>query len=288
MTRHGLTSPSPDIDAVTALVEQVARDVILPKFNTLAAAEIERKATEWERDDLVTIVDRAAETRLIAGLQGLTPGVPVLGEEGAAAEPALLGLLQGDAPVWVVDPLDGTRNFAGGNDGFGVMVSWVVAGSVRAAWVHLPRRGETFVATQGGGAYLNGVPIRVPAGAPSRYRGMFSVRFLPEPTRARVLAQTEGRFEAVAASGAAAIAYTDVLRGRLEFVAYYRLLPWDHGAPALILTEAGGAVEHADGRPYSIRSTNQITIVARSAAVAREVGRWLADSDAGVLGDHRG
>ncbi len=280
--------PEPPVDLVTGLVERVGREVILPKFNALTAREVEHKVTEWERDDLVTVVDRAAEERLSQGLQALVPGVPVLGEEAASTTPALLDLLQGDGPVWVVDPLDGTRNFAAGDDGFGVMVSWVVAGVVRASWVHLPRRGDTFVAVTGAGVRLNGTPVRVPKGTPARYRGMFSVRFLPDAVRERVHAQTHGRFEPVRASGAAAVAYTDVLLGRLEFVAYYRLLPWDHGAPSLVITEGGGVVEHADGRPYSIRSPNQVTIVAGSADVAREVRRWLAGSGAGGLGDDRG
>lgn len=266
----------PDLDAVTRLIEQVGRDVVLPKFRALTVDDIEVKSSPEDRDDVVTVVDRMAEASLSEGLAAIAPEVRALGEEAAHREPALRGLLDLDAPLWVVDPIDGTRNFARGDDGFGMMVSWVWAGHVRASWIHLPSRGETFVAEDGSGAWLNGERLRVPpleGDAP--YRGMLSIRFLPEATREVVRARMSGRFTPVASSGAAAVGYTDIARGRSEFLGYYRLLPWDHGAPALLLTEAGGRVEHLDGRPYTIRSTNQVTIVARSPEVAREVRAWI-------------
>mgnify|MGYP000620828935 CR=1 FL=1 len=83
------------------------------------------------------------------------------------------------------------------------------------------------------------------------------------------------RVENACASGAAAVEYTDVLRGRKDFVIYYRLLPWDHGTPALILTEAGGMVVHMDGAPYTIASPNQVTVVARSGPVQAQVRACL-------------
>jgi fructose-1,6-bisphosphatase/inositol monophosphatase family enzyme len=284
MTRHLEPLPRPDIDAVTHLIERVGRDVVLPKFNALAAHEVERKRSPDDGDDVVTVVDRLAEEQLAEGLTARTPGVPVIGEEATHRQPDLLALLDTDAPAWVVDPIDGTRNFACANDAFGIMVSWVVAGQVRAAWVHLPARGVTLVAEEGRGTRRNGIEVRVPATAGAQpYRGTFSVRFMPPAERERLLARAAGRFQPVSAPGAAAVAYTDVLQGQYDFLTYYRLLPWDHGAPALILTEAGGVVEHLDGQPYSIRSSSQVTVVARSAAIAREVRTWI--SGAGGLGD---
>lgn len=286
MPRHLAPAPRPDIDAVTRLIEQVGREVILPKFKALAADDIERKLSADDGDDVdvVTVVDRAAEARLAEGLTAVTPGVPVVGEEATHRQPELRTLLDADAPAWVVDPIDGTRNFASANEDFGSMVSWVVAGRVRAAWIHLPAHDVTFVAEEGRGTFRNGLRVRVPAsaGAPP-YRGAFSVRFMPPAERERVLGRVAGRFQPVPAPGAAAVSYTDVLEGRWDFLTYYRLLPWDHGAPALVLTEAGGVVVHLDGRPYSIRSSNQLTVVARHAAIAREVRAWL--SGPGSLGD---
>lgn len=105
--------------------------------------------------------------------------------------------------------------------------------------------------------------------------GSFLVRFMPAPMRERVLASVAGRFTAAVESGCSAVGYTDIVRGRQDFLAYYRLFPWDHAAPALVLTEAGGSVTHLDGRPYTARSSNQLTIVGGSEAVAHDVRSWI-------------
>lgn len=263
------------LHAVAKLIEDVARELVLPRFGRLRHDEIEGKPTAADLSDIVTVVDRDAEVRLAAGLHAIAPA-PVLGEEAAHLQPALLDLVGSDGPIWIVDPLDGTRNFASGSDAFGTMVGWAVEGRARAAWVHLPVRGETFVAQEGGGASLNGARIRVPpAAGTGLLTGSFFVRFMPQPLRERLLTAVDGRFREGHESGCSAVGYTDIVRGRKDFLVYYRLYPWDHAAPALVLTEAGGCVLHLDGTPYTVRSRNQVTIVARSAAVAEEVRSWL-------------
>lgn len=271
-----MTSPLPDIDAVTRIIRSVADDIIVPRFRRLRSDEIHHKDTIGYADDLVTVADREAETRLTAELGALAPTARIVGEEAAHAHPDIVRLLADDEPAWIIDPLDGTHNFAEGHDGFGIMVAYAVAGQVRAAWVHLPVRNESFVAVLGEGATLNGAPLRVdPAPHDGGLRGTFFVRFMPEETRTRLLSHVDGRFIQAPTAGAAAVEYTDVLRGKKDFVAYYRLLPWDHGAPALILTEAGGRVEHLDGQPYTVRSHNQLTLVTRAPRMATDIRSWI-------------
>ena len=271
MSRH-----EPDIDTVTRLVIGVARDVALPRYPALGAGDVESKPSAGHRDDIVTVADREAEDRLSAGLAEIL-AAPVIGEEATHADPGLLRLLDRDGPVWIVDPIDGTKNFAAGRDGFGIMVGLAVGGEMRAAWIHLAARGETFVAARGAGATLNGERVRVPERAPDgQLRGALFARFMPPAVRELVATRTRGRFHVVPQSGAAAIEYTDILAGRRDFAVFHRLLPWDHGAPALLLTEAGGAVVHADGRPYGVRSADEPTIAARHADVAATVCSWLA------------
>jgi fructose-1,6-bisphosphatase/inositol monophosphatase family enzyme len=98
---------------------------------------------------------------------------------------------------------------------------------------------------------------------------------MPEEVAARVQRDTDGKFRVMPASGAAAIEYTSLARGEKDFVVYYRLLPWDHAPGALVLAEAGGYVEHVDGRPYSPTSSNQLTVLGRSRAVCQTVRGWL-------------
>lgn len=186
-------------------------------------------------------------------------------------------MLNSDRALWLIDPIDGTKNFAAGESGFGVMVAYVVRGHAQAAWLVLPARGQTFVAEVGSGAFLNGERIRVaPTRTESRTRGAVLVRYMPGTLGDAVVKALHRRVEICRPSGCAAVEYTDILQGVGDFVVYYRLLPWDHAAPALVLTEAGGQVAHTDGRPYCARSESQVTIIARDIEVTDRLRMWLA------------
>lgn len=263
------------VDRVTRLLEEVAADVVLPRFGALAAGDVKAKPSPEDLQDLVTIVDTEAEDRLATGLRAILDA-PVIGEELCHRRPELIRLAKGEGPAWIVDPLDGTRNFASGSEAFGMMVSFVEDGRTLAGWVHLPTRRRTYTAEAGFGAFVSGALQPMGSVPPARPpRGSLFVRFMPPATRDAVVERTKGQFRDVSESKCAAFEYTDVLNGDKEFLIYYRLLPWDHSAPALILTEGGGCVEHLDGRPYTVRSDREITIVARNRAVMEEVRSWL-------------
>src|SRR5262249_41196466 len=139
-----------DIERVSALITEVAAEEIMPRYAKLAAADVREKAP----GDIVTIADEATEHRLSPQLIEMLPGSCVLGEEGVARSPELLERLGGDAPIWVIDPVDGTTNFAQGEGDFGVMVALVRHDSVLAGWIHDPRRREMLTAERGSGAWL--------------------------------------------------------------------------------------------------------------------------------------
>jgi fructose-1,6-bisphosphatase/inositol monophosphatase family enzyme len=252
------------------------------RFRALAAGDIEAKPSADDPDDLVTAVDRAVERRLSGALQDLLPGSRVVGEEAAHLQPALLGALAGADPVWLIDPIDGTRNFARGDDAFGVMVALVDRGATRAAWVALPARKQTFVAEEGAGCWLDGARVHVSACAQPP-RGTLYTGFMPPALAASVIRACEGRFVVRPAPGAAAIEYTAVARGEKDFIVYYRLHPWDHAPGALVLTEAGGAVEHLDGTRYRPLAGRQVTVVGASPAMVAEVRGWLSGGVAVVI-----
>ncbi len=266
----------PDIDTVTALIAEAIAELMLPRFGRLRTEDVRSKASVSDPEDLVTVVDREMEERLTRGLGGLTPSAVVVGEEAVHQTPELLAHVGGDESLWLLDPLDGTRNFARGNADFGVLLAWVTGGLVRAGWLALPARGQMFVAAAGAGAFRNGDRIEVPTGPPPEpWRGSVYVRFMPEPLTAAITLASAGRFQPLAECGCAAVEYTNVLEGRKEFALYYRLLPWDHAAPALILTEGGGCVEHLDGQTYRVQSADQVTVVARDARLSERVRGWL-------------
>src|SRR5690606_539469 len=155
-------------------------------------------------------------------------------------------------------------------------VARVEAGLTTAAWIMLPARGEMFVAEAGSGTRVNGVPVRVPdRPVELPLAGSIFTRYMPAGVRGAVRGWTAG-LEHLPDSHCAAVEYTGTLKGQKDLLIYYRLLPWDHAAPALILTEAGGDVRHLDGTSYTVRSPNQITLVGRSGAVVDEARDWFS------------
>ncbi len=267
-----------DLEAIADLIHETAQALVLPRFEDLAASDVDPKPTPGDPDDIVTRVDREVEAHLARELTARAPGA-VLGEEIGHHRPELLDLVHSDRPLWIIDPIDGTKNFAAGRTGFGIMVARVVHGQTRAAWIVLPARRQTFMAALGDGAYLDGERIHVTSpplgGLP---RGAVMTRYMPGDLAETVVRAMNGRHSSTPPSGAAAIEYTDILMGERDFVIYYRLLPWDHAAPALILTEAGGHVGHVAGGAYSVRSRSQLTVVARDRGSVDEIRGWLSPS----------
>lgn len=148
---------------VEEAVRKAAAAEITPRFRQLAAHEIVEKNGPH---DLVTVADRAAEEYLTASLTTLLPGSVVVGEEAVHADPAVYEELQGDAPVWIVDPVDGTRQFVRGEPGFCSLVALARRGELLASWTFAPALDEMAVAVRGRGATLNGEPIRSGSPAP--------------------------------------------------------------------------------------------------------------------------
>lgn len=277
--------PLPDIQSVSALVQRAATELIVPRFRHLDPGDIVAKPSVGDPGDIVTVVDREVEAMLTGWLLDAWPGVPVVGEEATHADPSLLRESHSEGSYWLLDPIDGTKNFAAGSDGFGLMLAFVHRGRARAAWVLMPVRQELFVAEEGAGVVCNGVRLQSEVGSPDRPRGTVHHRYMPADLSEAVRTALEP-YDAAADLHCAALEYTDILRGRRDFGVFYRLLPWDHVAPALILTEGGGRVIHLDGLAYTPRSEDQPTIVAGSAAVAGTVLERLAGLAGSVVPTH--
>jgi fructose-1,6-bisphosphatase/inositol monophosphatase family enzyme len=277
--QRGRTTPMTarvNVDMVTSLLRQVAADVVMPRFRDLRYHDIDPKPGPDDPDDVVTIVDHETERRLTTELAGIDPGAAMLGEEAVYDDPSLLGLVESSERLWILDPIDGTKNFVRGLDGFGIMVAWAVRGVVEAAWVVLPAKNEAFVAERGSGAYLNGKRLSIPPQEdPDVPRGAVHLRFMPREIAAGVSRATRGRFSALSDVGCSAAAYSEIAQGERDFEIYYRLYPWDHAPGALVLTEAGGSVQHVNGETYTPRSSSQVTIVANSDRMAEQVRKWI-------------
>ncbi|MEE4542720.1 inositol monophosphatase family protein [Streptomyces sp. V4-01] len=263
-------------DDLLAAVEQAVREVaaaeVLPRWRRLSDSDIAVKTGPY---DLVTTADRLAEERLTQRLTALLPGSVVVGEEAVSADPGVLGRLQGDAPVWVIDPVDGTAAFVRGEDGFAMMVALVSDGEPVASWTYAPRRGLFATARRGGGAHLDGRPLHTATG-PGPVRLWTSSPVYRTGTERARLAQLEAAGAVCTPCGCAGLAYLDVARGASDGVAFFWELPWDHAAGLLLVTEAGGASLTAGGEPFRVAGGNELPFTAaRNAATAARVAAVL-------------
>ncbi|MDR3538010.1 MAG: inositol monophosphatase family protein [Acetobacteraceae bacterium] len=229
-----------------------ARTEILPRFRNLADADIRAKTGPL---DLVTDADEAAERVIDAGLAHRFPGCVVVGEEATAADPTRLDLLADADLAFVVDPIDGTANFAAGLPLFGVMAAAIVRGEVVAAAIHDPLGDDTALALRGEGAWIETpagrrTDLRVAASAPvGEMAGNVSWRFLPEPARSTVcgnLIRLGGCWD----YRCSAHEYRMVAAGHCHFLFFNRLYPWDHAPGWLLHREAGGYSARLDGSFY--------------------------------------
>jgi fructose-1,6-bisphosphatase/inositol monophosphatase family enzyme len=240
----------PDNDRVIALIAEAAALDIMPRFRSLAAHDVSEKGP----GDLVTVADLAAEARLSKGLPDVLRGSLIVGEEAVAADPDRIKHLEREAPVWIIDPIDGTANFVAGDPRFAVMVSLVIAGRCEAGWIHDPVRGITVAAHRGEGAELNGTMIRLPQLTPSQAelnRLLGAVYYRPREVALKErFKATLARFGGVKSTRSAGQEYLALARQDIHFAMFSRLNPWDHAAGALIHREAGGFNARLDGTPY--------------------------------------
>ena len=235
-----------DAEKVSALIQEVAKAEILPRFDRLAAGEIVEKGP----GDLVTVADKAAEQWLAPALARLLPGSVVVGEEEAAGDVSVLKRLHEDAPVWVIDPVDGTINFASGIPLFGVMFGLIRKGEVIGAWVADPIRGRMAVAEAGAGATLDGKRLQAAKPAePQRMSGVLTFR-TGERQKAETVARNAPRVASHISLRCVAQEYLLLAEGRIHFATYNRTFPWDHAPGFLLHKEAGGYGRRLDGRPY--------------------------------------
>ncbi|MER6276931.1 MULTISPECIES: inositol monophosphatase family protein [unclassified Streptomyces] len=259
---------------VEEAVRKAAAAEILPRFRRLADHEVDTKSGPH---DLVTDADRLAELRLTEDLGSLLPGSVVVGEEAVHANPATYDALQGDAPVWIVDPVDGTRQFVHGDDGFCTLVALAHKGVVIASWTYAAARDQFATAVRGQGAFLDGE--RLFAGPPAPGRDLVVATSHPDYTTdeqkgALRALWTDG--VAPRPCGSAGLEYLAVARGELDAVAFSWEAAWDHAAGLLLVEEAGGAHLTLTGEPFRVTGGNALPFTAaRDAATARRVSALL-------------
>jgi fructose-1,6-bisphosphatase/inositol monophosphatase family enzyme len=257
-----------DLAVVAAVLGDAARAEIMPRFRHLGAGDVRAKSGPL---DLVTAADEAAEHAITAALRRAFPGCLVVGEEAATADPTLLDGLGGADLAFVVDPVDGTWNFAAGLPLFATMAAAIVRGEVVGAAIHDPVGADSALALRGEGAWTESADgrhqdLRVAApAAVAAMSGTISWRYLPPGERATVCRNLP-RVDACWDYRCAGHEYRLLAGGRCHFLVFNRLWPWDHAPGWLLHHEAGGHAAQFDGAPYRPTVTTGGLICAPDAA----------------------
>ncbi|MEM7094896.1 MAG: inositol monophosphatase [Actinomycetota bacterium] len=234
------------IDDVSDIIRRVGTVEVLNRWRRLADGDIEEKSP----GDLVTIADRECELALIPELQAIRD-VPVIGEESVASDSRLRDILESLEAAWIVDPVDGTANFAAGKEDFAVMVALTSGTSTIASWIWHPPTGRMVVAERGAGAWRDGE--RLAAEAPSgALAAVIKRKYVPAEVRP-ALDTIADDLGAGVDKRCAGIEYTDLAEGRTHAYFFWRTHPWDHAPGTLIAEEAGLRVGRLDGSAYDPR-----------------------------------
>ncbi|MGJ8515606.1 inositol monophosphatase family protein [Carnimonas bestiolae] len=242
------------LSEVADILEQAGRAIVMPSFGKLSAAEIRAKTSAI---DLVTDADEAAERFISDALLTTFDNAMVIGEEAVAQGQASLDTLMHAKLAFVIDPIDGTRNYASATPLFGIMVAVIEAGEVAAGIIYDPVTERRYCAVKGQGAWAQWPdgsrhPLQVAKPVALEDTEMLiSTGHLDEPLKSQVNARL-GRFSAVSMLLCAAHEYRLLAEGYRHASFYRKLMPWDHAAGWLIHQEAGGYSAHFDGSPYRL------------------------------------
>lgn len=237
------------------LVRRAARTEILPRFRNLSAHQINTKSGP---QDLVTEADTAAEAMIARGILRLFPNAVVIGEEAASADPSLRQKAAEAELAFIIDPVDGTWNFAHGVPLFGVILAATRFGRpifgllydpMVDDWVISDDQTETRIAGAGRPETLTRVSD---GGELSELSGNMHYYLMPKETQAK-LAPVLPAFYRMSSMRCSCHEYRVMAQGGADFTLSGILNPWDHAAGVLLCQRAGGVAQMLDGRPYDIR-----------------------------------
>lgn len=245
------------IDQATAnelidIVRRAAKAEILPRFRNLAPESIQAKTSP---EDLVTIADREAEAFIQREVAERFPTATIIGEEATSANPALLEKIADAEMAVIIDPVDGTWNFARNLTHFGVILAVASEGETVFGLLYDPVMDDWMVARRGEGAFYarpDGTERRLEVSAKDRLEemtGFTSLRLFPKQQQYQ-LAATFPDFSRMMSIGCACHEYRTLASGLGDFSLIGALMPWDHAAGILVHQEAGGYSALLDGRPY--------------------------------------
>ena len=255
-----------DPEIVSAYIREIAQEEIAGRYGKLRDDEIITKSSPT---DFATEADFAAEARLEKALCGLLPGSGFVGEEIASKDPSVGDQAAGEGVFWIVDPLDGTRNFVNKKSEFGTIVALVENGEIRQGWIYAILDDQFAVGSASDGAYWNGERIGACGDQVTERSGYRSLGYFDRPWHEEFVPAFRNAYETEPAH-CSAFTYINLLRGVSRFALYSRCHPWDHAAGILFMRETGGRDGYLpDGTRYRPVTTNN-----RALLIARLKSDW--------------
>lgn len=246
---------------------EAARTRIMPRFRALAPSDVSFKSGP---QDLVTLADTEAEADIAAAVRAAWPEATALGEEGVAADKSLRALMGTADPCVVIDPVDGTWNFAKGLAVFGILLAVLRGGKPAWGLLYDPVMDDWIEAAPGeGAAFVTATGERRPLSTSpeareARVSGYVTLGLFPKASRERLL-PAFAPYARVTGLRCACHEYRMLAQGHVEFVLSGPTPhPWDHAAGALAVEEAGGVARFLDGAPYDARRMRGVLLSAGS------------------------
>ncbi len=233
--------------AVAALMRETAEKTLLKHYQKLSIGDVTDKAA----DDVVTIADTESEAMLAEGLAKILPDAVIVGEEAAHADPAIFERLS-DKLCWIIDPLDGTNNYAVGKPPFGILLALAEQGETVAGWIYDPLSGRLCTAHRGQGAWINGERFTSRVSGADKPIAAISLVFVDKEKREALLKHIAPHYTLVDIPRCAAEQYPRIGLGTNDVSLFEKTLAWDHAAGVLFLNESGGKAARPDGSAYRV------------------------------------
>jgi fructose-1,6-bisphosphatase/inositol monophosphatase family enzyme len=266
-----------DFEWLMDILAQAGANEIMPHFRRLSDDDISSKKNAA---DLVTIADVAAEKFLTRALQEKFPNASVFGEEAVSADPSILQSHPWEGLSFVIDPIDGTFNFASGAPIFGTILAIVNNSETIGAIIHDPVMKDWIYARKGEGGFYRQADgkekkLKVADDVPfDQMTGSLSWTGIPPEERAKFLAN-QARNLNFFGYRCAVHDYRILATGMAHYVFYGKMMPWDHLAGTLIHQESGGFSARFDKSPYRPQTIDGCLIHATSEAAWDEIRREL-------------
>ena len=232
--------------AVHAAMRAASETAILPRYRALSRDQVVDKAA----DDVVTVADHESEAILAERLAAVLPEASIVGEESAHADARVMDALNENRLCWIVDPLDGTNNFAAGKPPFGVLVALVDQDETIGGWLFDCLTGRFCHAQKNGGAFVDDERIASRGSGEEPPIAAISLIFLHAKEREQVRSHIAPHYRLTEIPRCAAEQYPRIALGKNDLSVFNRTLPWDHAAGVLFLNEAGGKAARLDGSDY--------------------------------------